>query len=270
MTETRHHLNAAPTTEPVSAADPMTDAAHSQKRRDASLPLGDRIEPQTLARWTGILFLVTYATSIPALLLFGPVLNDPAYITGPGVDTQIVFASFLEVILIVANVGSALALYPILKRQNGPLALGFVATRIIESVFIAVGLLSMLAVTTLRQGAAGADPATLVVAGQALVAIKDWTFLLGPGFVVGIGNGIILSYLMYRSGLLPRGLVMLGLLAGPLLCLAGIGLMFGVIEFGSPWQVVATIPEFFWELGLGLYLTIWGFRSAPILAGRAG
>jgi hypothetical protein len=177
------------------------------------------MNPQTLARLTGVLFLITYVTSIPAFFVFyAPVLHDPGYITGAGPDTSVLVGAFLELLLIIANIGTAVALFPVLKRQNEVLALGFVTARIVESAFIAVGILSLVTIVTLRQEAAGADAASLTLIGQALVALHDWTFLLGPGFVVGVGNGLILGYLMYRNGLVPRPMAMLGLIAGALLC----------------------------------------------------
>ena len=173
-----------------------------------------------IALVTGVLFVVTFITAIPAQLsLYVPVLTDPRYIVGTGAaDTSVSLGALLELILIIANVGTALALFPILKRQNEALALGYVSARIVECVFIAIGIVSLLSVVTLRQdfaGAAGADAAPLVAVGSSLVAVHDWTFLLGPGFVVGVGNGLILGYLMYRSGLMPRDMAMLGLVGGP-------------------------------------------------------
>jgi hypothetical protein len=219
--------------------------------------------PQTLARLTGVLFLITYLTSIPAFFVFyAPVLNDPSYILGAGADTSVRLGAFLEVLLIIANIGSAVVLFPILKRQNEVLALGFVAARIVESVFIAVGILSLVTVLTLRQEAAGADPATLTLMGQTLVAIHSWTFLLGPGFIVGVGNGLMLGYMMYRSGLVPRPMAVLGLIGGALLCAAGAAVLLGVVPQGGAAQTLAVVPEFFWELSLGVYLTIWGFRRS--------
>ena len=202
------------------------------------------MNPQTIARVTGVLFLITFVTSIPALLLYAPVLNDPGYIVGAGADTRVLLGAFLELLLIIANIGTAVVLFPILKRQNESLALGYVTARVVECVFIAVGILSVLTVVTLRQEAAGADAGALVAVGEALVAIHDWTFVLGPGFVVGVGNGLMLGYLMYRSGLVPRPMAVLGLVGGPLLCASGIAVLFGVFEAGSVWQVIATIPEF--------------------------
>jgi hypothetical protein len=222
---------------------------------------------QVLARWTGVLFIITFVASIPAVFTFyAPALGDPAFALGGGRDSGIAWGAFLEMIVILANIGTAVALFPIVKRQNEALALGFVTARLVESGFIAVGLLSMLALGTLRLEAAGADADTLVVTGQALVAIHDWTFLLGPGTVVGIGNGLILGYLMFTSGLVPRGMAALGLVGGPMLLAANVGILFGLHEAGSVWQIIATVPEFIWELSLGIWLTVKGFRPAAVAA----
>jgi hypothetical protein len=167
----------------------------------------------------------------------------------------------------IANIGSAVVLFNVLRRQNERLALAFVTARIMESVFIAVGILSVLSVVSLRQdlsGVAGADVGALAAVGDALVVLHDWTFILGPGFVVGVGNGLILGYLMYRSGLVPRGMAVLGLVGGSLICASGVAMMFGIIELDSPVQLISAIPEFFWELSLGLYLVIKGFKPSPI------
>jgi hypothetical protein len=219
-----------------------------------------------LSLLAGVLFVITFLTSIPAALLYDPVLNDPGYIVSGGADTRVLLGAFLEVLLIVANIGTALALFPILKRQNEGLALGYVTARIVECTFIAVGLLSVLAIVTLRQDPTGADGGSLLAIGQSLVAIHDWTFLLGPGFVVGIGNGLMLGYLMYRSGLVPRRMAMFGLVGGPLVCASGIAVMFGAFEAGSGWQFLATVPEIVWEASLGIYLIARGFKaSSPVL-----
>ena len=218
-----------------------------------------------IALAAGVLFIITFITSIPALYLFEPVLRDPAgYIAGSGADnTRIFLGATLELLLIVANVASAVVLFPILRRQNEMLALGFVTARIVESSFIAIGLVSVLGVVSLQQaGATGADAGTI---GVALAAIKDWTFLLGPGFIVGIGNGMLLGYLMYRSGLVPRRLAMFGLVGGPLICASGILVLVGVFDEGGTVQAIATIPEFIWELSLGIWLTVRGFNPSSIL-----
>jgi hypothetical protein len=220
-------------------------------------------DAQKLARITGVLYLATFITSIPALWLYQPVLDDPVgYVAGAGDTNRILLGAFLELLLIIANIGTALAPYPILKRQNEPLALGYVAARIVESTFILVGILAVLSIVTLQQDKPSGDAGTLA---YTLAALKDWTFLLGPGFVVGIGNGLMLGYLMYRSGLMPARLAMLGLVGGPLIILSGIAVLFDVDDPGGTLQSLATIPEFLWELSIGIYLTVWGFRPAPIL-----
>jgi hypothetical protein len=223
--------------------------------------------PRTIALLTGVFFVITYITSILGLILYDPLLNDPNYIIGAGADSRVLWGALLEVFLVIANIGTAVVLFSILKRQNEGLALGYVAARVVESLIIAVGIISLLAVVTLRQGfagAAGADAATLVTVGKSLVAIHAATFLLGPGFCVGIGNGLMLGYLMYRSGLVPRGMAMLGLLGGPLLFASSILVLFGFYEQLSVWHAIATIPEFFWELSLGIWLIVKGFKPAPI------
>jgi Domain of unknown function (DUF4386) len=172
------------------------------------------------------LYLITFITAIPAYFFYVPVLDDPRYIVGAGVDTSVRWGAFLELLLIIANIGTAVVLYPILKRQNEILILGYVTARVMECVFIAVGILSLLTVVTLRQEpAAGADAASLVAVGESLVALHEWTRLLGPGFVVGIGNGLILGYLMYTSRLVPRGMAVLGLSGGPLIIVSGVAIL---------------------------------------------
>jgi hypothetical protein len=194
------------------------------------------------------------------------VLDDPRYIVGAaGADNRVFLGAFLELILIIANIGTAVVLFPILKRQNEMLALGYVTARVVECTFIAVGILSLLTVVTLRQEeAAGAAAGSLVAVGQSLVALHNWTFLLGPGFVVGVGNGLMLGYLMYSSRLVPRYLAVLGLLGGPLNTASGTAVLFGVIEAQGVWQSIATIPEFLWELSLGIWLTVKGFNPSVI------
>jgi hypothetical protein len=221
-------------------------------------------EQRRISLWFGALYLVTFVTSIGALILFQPVLDDPrAYITGEGADNRIYFGVLLELLLIIANIGTALVVFPLVKRANEIVALGYVAARIMECVFILVGIIAILAVVTLRVDA-GADASALGAYAESLAAIKDWTFKLGPGFVVGIGNGLMLGYLMLRSGLMPRGLCWLGIIGGPLQSLAGIGVLFDLYDAGAGIQGILTIPEIIWELSLGVYPLVWGFKSSPI------
>jgi Domain of unknown function (DUF4386) len=244
----------------------MTVTAPEQSRVAAHGPAIDPSYART-ARIAGVLFVLTFVTAIGARILFDPVRNDVDYIVGAGADTRVFLGATLELLLIITNIGTAVVLYPILRRQSQVLSLGYVTARLVECTFIAVGVLSLLAVVTLREDAAGADPDSLVLAGQSLVAVYEWTFTLGPGFVVGIGNGLILGYLMYRSGLVPRRMAMLGLIGGPLICASGLAVMFGAFEPAGTAQGIASIPEIAWEASLGIYLIVKGFKpSSPILA----
>ena len=226
---------------------------------------------QKRARVFGVLYLITFITSIPALLLYEPVLRDPVgYIAGAGHDNRILFGAFLELLLIIANIGTAVVIFPIFKRRSEELALGYVTARLIECTFILVGIVSVLGVITLRRQVAGASEGTIA---YTLAAIKDWTFLLGPGWVVGWGNGLILGYLMFRTGLVPPRVAWLGLVGGPLIIATGTAIIFTGNHPGGTLhglQGIATIPEFLWELFLGLYCTFKGFRpSSPILRADA-
>jgi len=222
---------------------------------------------QKRARVFGVLYLITFLTSIPALLLYEPALRDPVgYIAGAGHDNRILFGALLELLLIIANIGTAVVIVPIVRRQSEELAIGYVTARLFECTFILVGIVSVLGIVTLRRQVAGASEGTVA---YTLAAIKDWTFLLGPGWVVGWGNGLILGYLMYRTGLVPPRMAWLGLVGGPLIIATGTAIMFGGNHPGSTLhslQGIATIPEFLWELFLGLYCTFKGFRpSSSIL-----
>jgi hypothetical protein len=221
-------------------------------------------DDQKRARLFGVLFIITFLTSIPAALLVQPMLADPAgYIAGGGTDGQIYLAALLEFLLIIANIGTAVVLYPIAKRQSEILAMGYVTARVIECVFIAAGIIFVLGLVSLRQDSPGAADLAM-----SLGALKDWTALLGPGLVVPFGNGLILASLMYVSGLIPRPLAILGLIAGPVLLIGNLGVFFDLWESTSL-VALLVIPEFAWELLLGIYAAIWGFkRSAPILAER--
>jgi Domain of unknown function (DUF4386) len=222
---------------------------------------------QRNARIFGVLFIITFLTSIPAALIFqSEVLDDPAgYLAGSGNDNLIYVAVLLEFFLIIANVGTAVVLYPIARRQSKVLALGYVAARIIECVFIAAGIIFVLGMVSLRQ--TSPDATDLAVS---LGALKDWTMLFGPGFTVPFGNGLILGYLMYKSGLVPRRMTWFGLIGGPILLISSLGTLFDWWGTGNTIPALLVAPEFIWEAFLGIYCAIWGFRrDSPILQASA-
>ncbi len=214
----------------------------------------------------GVFYLVTFASSIPAVFLLGPVLDDSRYVVGTGEDSQVVLGCLLDLVNAIACVGTAVALFPVVRRQNEGFALGFVTSRMFEAAIIVIGIVSLLAVVTLRRpGAHGVHAETLVTAGQALVAVRDWTFLLGPGLVPGI-NALLLGYLMYSSGLVPRVIPVIGLVGAPLLVASAVARMFAGQDSLVVLAAIATVPIFVWELSLGLYMTFKGFRPSPVTA----
>jgi hypothetical protein len=226
---------------------------------------------QRTARIAGLWFIGTFVFSIPAVLLYDPVLNDTDYVLGSGFDTRISVGALLEILLAISNIATAIVIFPIVRRVNEAVALGYVALRIVESVMIVIGLISLMSVVTLRDDLAGTgiDEGSLELAGQSLVAFHDWTFLLGPQFCAGIGNGILLGYLMYKSELVPRRVAVLGLIGGPLAFVGGVLALFGVFDQPSAGIFAFTIIEIAWELFIAVYWTFWGFqRSSPLLAGE--
>jgi uncharacterized protein DUF4386 len=218
------------------------------------------------ARIAGVWWLITFVTSIPALILYDPLLNDSNYILSSGAETRIQLGAFLEVGLVISGIATAVVMYPVLKRQSQSLALGYVGCRIVESCMIAVGIVSVLSVLTLRDDL-GANAAGLGTVGRSLVAVHDATFLLGPAFCAAVGNGMLLGYLMFRSGLVPRRLAMIGLVGGPLALVTATAVLFGAWEQTSLTGFVFTLPEAVWEFSLGIYLLVKGYKvSAPLLS----
>src|SRR5262245_8104962 len=213
----------------------------------------------------GAFYLVTFIASIPAVFLLDPVLNDPSYIVSAGADTQVTAGAFLDLVNALACIGTAVALFSVLRLEHEGLALGFVTTRMFEAAVIVIGVVCLLAVVTLRDPAAtGTEAEALVAVGAGLVAIRDWTFLSGPGIMPGL-NALLLGTLLYRSRLVPRPIPILGLIGAPLLISAALGRMFGINDMTSAWSAIGTLPIFLWELSLGLWMTFKGFdESTPV------
>lgn len=212
----------------------------------------------------GVLYLITFAASIPALILLQPVLDDSTYIISSGSDTRVLWGCLLDMVNALAAVGTAVALFSVLKRRNETLALGFVTSRMLEAAIIAIGIVSLLAVVTMRQdyaGATGADASMAITTRQALVAVRDWTFLLGPG-LMAVVNALLFGSLLYRSRMVPRIIPATGLIGAPLLLTASIAVLFGHNEQVSTWSALATLPIAAWELSIGVWMIVKGFRPA--------
>jgi hypothetical protein len=229
--------------------------------------------PRKIAALAGAFFIIAAVAALAGLALYGPVLSDPRYIvTASGGDVRVLLGAFCEVILAIAVIGTAVTPFPVVRRQNEGIALGYVAGRVVEAVVIVVGIISLLSVVTLRQdlaGAAGTNAASLVALGKALVAVHNWTFLFGPGLAIGV-NTLMLAYLMYRSGLVPRLIAVLGLIGGPLVFASSAAVQFGLYEQVSVWGSIAAIPVFAWEMSLAVWLIAKGFNPSAIasLGGR--
>ena len=225
-----------------------------------------------VARRAGWLYLATFVFSLPTLAMKAPLTKHADFVLGAGASTGVVWAALFDVITALTGIATAVVLYPVVKRRSETAALGFVTTRVIEASMLFVGALSILSVVTVRQdlgvGAAGTDKPSLLIAGHTLVALHKWTFLLGPGLMAGL-NAVCLGYVMYRSGLVPRIIPILGLVGAPLIIGSAVAVMLGAYDQVSGWSALATIPDFFWELSLGLWLAFKGFNPSAVAALKA-
>jgi Domain of unknown function (DUF4386) len=215
----------------------------------------------------GILYLLTFV-SIPTLALFRPVRERADFILGAGSDSGVLVGAFSEVVVALAGIGTAVVLYPVVKRQSETAAIGFLSTRVLEGALIIVGVVNLLAVLTLRNDVAGtadADQGALVTTGHSLAASYDWTFLLSQSLLPAF-NAMFLGYVMYRSGLVPRILPTMGLIGAPLLLASDIAVFFGLYDRAAPYAILAAAPVALWELSLGVYLTVKGFKPAALAA----
>jgi len=233
------------------------------------------MDVQRTGRIFGWLFLGTFVTSIPARLLFvnglGARWSDMRFVPGATSTAQLKLGAFLEFGLIVTQIGTAVVLYPLVRRDYPTLGISYVSARTMESVFAAIGIISLMSVVSLASAltSASADASALAVSGDSLVKTYEWAFQWGPGLVAGIGNGLILGYMMYRSELVPRRLALLGLLGGSLLILSHVLIVCGAYKQGEGPSGLLTLPEAAWELSLGIYTAWKGFRRNNTLSVRS-
>ena len=207
----------------------------------------------------GVLYLLTFV-SIPILFLYDQVRHNPKYILGPGPDTAVLVGGILEIIVALAGLGTAVALYPVLKRQSEGRALGFVGSRTLEAAGILAGVACLLTIVSLRQAGAGAGA---LVTGQTLAILYDRIFLLSQDLMPAL-NALLLGSLLYQSRLVPRVLPLLAFVAAPLLIASDIGVLFGLFGLVSTPAGLLAIPVAVWEFSLGVYLTVKGFKPSPI------
>lgn len=216
---------------------------------------------------SGVFYLLTFAFSIPAYFLYEPVLTDPAYIVGDGgADNRIILGAVLELLTALAGIGTAVAVYPVIRRQSEAASLGFVTTRMFEAAVMIVGVLALVTIVSLRQAgaAAGADDSGMIAVGQALVAVRGHTADFGPGFVPAL-NALLFASVLFRSRLVPRIIPALGLIGAPLLLTSVLLRIFGV-EDQQVFAAIALAPIFIWELSIGLWMTFRGFSPTALAA----
>ena len=211
----------------------------------------------------GLLYLATFVFSIPALAFYDGVLHNADFVNGAGSSTGVLWGAMFEIITALTGIGTAVVLYRVL-RQHGPTgAVGFVASRTLEAAMIFVGVISVLGVYTLRQDFAGTDTAGLTTTAHALIAIKDWTFLLGPGVMPAI-NALCFATVLYRSRLVPRIIPTIGLIGVPLLLASSTATLFGAFDQVSRPAMLGAFPIALWEFSIGLYMTFKGFKPSPV------
>lgn len=246
------------TTHAATATGTATGGSPSRRRMDPT---------RKVALAGGLIYLVTFAASMPQLKLFANVINDPSgYISGPGSNTALQVGSLLEIVTAAAGVGTAVALYPVTRRVSRTAAIGFVTSRVVEAALILVGVLSLLTVVTLQHhyaGATGTQAQTLGVTGSALVAVRQWTFLLGPGVMAGV-NDLLLGYMLYRSRLVPRIIPIIGLVGAPLILLSDTVTIFGGWTQLSAPATLCALPVAVFEFSVGVWLTVKGFRQSAL------
>jgi hypothetical protein len=209
----------------------------------------------------GVFYLFTFV-SIPTLALYRSV-RGPNFVTGPGPDSPVILGVLLEMVVALAGIGTAVALYPIVKRQGEARAVGFVASRTLEAATIYVGIVSLMSIVSLRQAGAGASA---MAAAQGLAAQYRSTFFFSQSFIPAI-NGVLLGSLLYESRLVPRWLPVLAFIGAALLVATWFAVLLGFVEAISPVAAVSALPIAVWEFSLGVYLTVWGFKTSPITAG---
>jgi hypothetical protein len=241
----------------MTTASAVTISDSSTQTTSAKSPV------RKLAIATGVLFLITHVTSITASILYEPVLNHPGYVLSNGAaNSRILLGGVLEVVLAAAVIGTAVTLYPVVSRHNKALALGYVGLRTLEAAVILTGVVSLLAVVSLQHhvGGTAANAAALTTVDKALVAVHNWTFIVGPNLVCGI-NTLVMAYALRRSNLVARFIPILGMIGGPLVFVANIAAVFGVPRHDLG---VCVVPIFAWEASLALFLITKGFRSTAV------
>lgn len=212
----------------------------------------------------GVAYILTFIGSIPALPLYHDLLNDPDHLLGNASDTGVLWGALGEIVCALTGIVTAVALYPIARRHSERAALGFITSRVLEASMIFVGVLSVLSLVTLHDaGVPAGEAGSLLTTGRGLVALRDWTFLLGPGLAPAI-SALCIGTVMYRTGLVPRIIPTMGLIGAPLLLASSTASLFGAWDQVSGTAVLMALPIATWELSFGIYMAVKGFRTPAV------
>lgn len=216
------------------------------------------------AKITGWLFIVAAVSSIIGLKLYDPILSDNNFIVSANNHyNQIIFGAINELILVASATGTGIMLYPLLKRYNESMGIGYLSFRMLEAVFIIIGLLSILTVLSISESyvdGAITDKANAQNLGLSFISLHKWTFMLGPNFMLSI-NTFIYSFVFYKTKIIPSNLARLGLLASFLIMTAAILELFGVIQQISTWGILLALPIALYEMTLAIYLITKGTKA---------
>ncbi|WP_261301547.1 DUF4386 domain-containing protein [Paenibacillus andongensis] len=215
----------------------------------------------------GVLFILAAVTAIIGLILYDPILNGPDYLMeGSKHANQVILGALMELILVVSAVGTATTMFPFLRKYNETIALWHLCFRFLEAIIITIGIISVLSLLTLSRefaAAAASNTASFQASGIVLKAIHDWTFMLGPLFMLGI-NTMMYSYIFYKSKLVPRFIPILGMTGATLVFICALLVMFGVIQQVSAWGAILALPVAANEMILAVWLIVKGFNESAI------
>jgi hypothetical protein len=212
----------------------------------------------------GALFLTAMVTYLVGASIIDSFISSPDYLNEVGVnETMVIISVLLELVNVVAVIGIAVFMFPILRKQNEALALSYVAFRIVEAALLVVAVVSPLLLIALSQAylAAGAGEAsTFQTFGTLFITARAHLsgLLLTVFFSLG---ALVLYYLLYRTKLVPRWLSVWGLIAVALV------LTWNLLEtFGISFNVgiIFGLPIILNEIVLGIWLIVKGFDSSAI------
>jgi hypothetical protein len=222
-----------------------------------------------LALVAGLFYIATFAFSIPALGFYDSALHDANWVHGAGSHNGVAWGGFFEIITALTGIGTAVAVYPVIKRHAPARALGFVASRTLEAAAIFTGVMALIAMYVMRQDLASTNATGVDAVMKGLIGLHDGSFLVGPGFMASI-NALCFATVLYQTRLVSRWIPTLGMIGAPILMASNIATLFGGWEQVSGIAMVCTLPIAVWEFSVGCHMTFKGFKSTEAVDLTAG